>query len=190
MDIFSFDEFVVYGVDEARGSLGWIRLNFPIQPRVWGAVTSTISSGDIYKRKDIKGLESGIEKTPHITLLDGIHEDVDDKKVDEIIYNSIYSPRIQLENVSIFENEEFDVVKLDIKSDEIDKMHEALKALPHTSFYTQFLPHVTIGFVKSGKGKKYERMLEKEIIIIYSAPNRNSKVYTVSPRYGLPTGGY
>jgi 2'-5' RNA ligase len=119
----------------------------------------------------------GLEKEPHVTLLYGLHSDeIEDEVVKEICMSHKYD-NITLENVSLFENKEYDVLKFDVKGNSLHECNEKLSKLPHTTDYPNYHPHSTIAYLKSGTGKKYLETLKdsKHSIIphevLYSKPS-------------------
>lgn len=121
---------------------------------------------------------SGIETEPHVTLLYGLHSD---EIVDRDIIDTCQSVKIgpmDLHNISLFENEDYDVLKFDVRSNFLHKINEKLTKFPHTTDYPDYHAHATIAYLKPGKGKKYVEMF-------------NSRAYEVYPTrfvYSKPSG--
>lgn len=128
----------------------------------WNEVTSMVDKDDIYDKPSF-----GIEDEPHLTLLYGFHTDVKVEEVQKIIESiiDISKPlKIELNKVSSFETNDYDVVKFDVVlTDTLSKLNKALKKLPHTSNFPDYHPHVTISYVKKGTGKKYGKKFKKNI---------------------------
>jgi len=125
----------------------------------WDDILNIIEKDDIYNLPDY-----GLEKEPHLTLLYGFDGDVEPEDVKKILDIKMKSPiTISIYDISIFENENFDVVKFSIKSDELDKIHNSLKLLPNKQSYPNYTPHITIAYVKKGTGKKYIGKLKEKI---------------------------
>ncbi len=83
---------------------------------------------------------------------------------------------ITIKGIDIFQNEEFDVVKFNVVlNDELKNINEALKELPYTSDYDEYLPHVTIAYVKKGTGKKY---VKKDYT--YTVKNVDKMIYSTA----------
>jgi len=127
----------------------------------------------------------GLETEPHVTVLYGIHGDVPDEDVEAKIDN-FTQPEINLKDISIFDNaaKGFDVVKFDITNKELNKMNKDVSKLPHTTDYPDYHAHITIAYVKAGKGEKYVQTLseDKQINIkpnkiVYSKPDDSKKTY-------------
>ena len=133
-----------------------------------------IESDDIY---DAEG--HGLETEPHVTLLYGLHDSVEDKDVLDASKGRIES--IQLHNASLFTNDKFDVLKLDANGQFLHDMNKKLTELPHTSDYPDYHPHCTIAYLKPGKGEKYTKMFNDRLYevfpkkIVYSKTDGSKK---------------
>ena len=143
-----------------------------------------IDSEDIYN-SNIKD-EYGLEKESHVTLLYGLHNDIKDKDVFDIIKNQKFN-NVFIENPSIFDNEEYDVFKFDVKENKnLNSSNKDLKTLPFTSDYPDYHPHLTIGYLKKGMGKKYIKLLKEENyklipkFVVYSKSDGTKQKLTLS----------
>lgn len=98
--------------------------------------------------------DNGRETEPHITVKYGLLGSESDA-VREILEGQ--GPiRATLGKVSLFENPDFDVVKVDVESPDLARLHEAIKAeTPNTESFPEYQPHVTIAYVKKGKGRQF-----------------------------------
>ena len=97
--------------------------------------------------------EDGRETQPHITLKYGLQ--VDDYSLVRECLNGKNGGSAHLGVSSVFENEEFDVVKVSCAGSSLHRIHKALNQLPHEDNYMIYKPHATIAYVKKGCGKKY-----------------------------------
>ena len=102
--------------------------------------------------------EDGREDEPHITVLYGLR---DLQGIEETIAGFGKIPII-LGKTSLFENEEYDVVKVDVDSERLHKLYEVLSKLPNENKYDKYIPHVTLAYVKKGAGKKYVGLSDVE----------------------------
>lgn len=140
------------------------------------ALHKIIDEDDIYTGDDGSDRSYGLESEPHTTLLYGIHQDVSDE---DVLVRAVHpDPKeILLDNVSCFENDDYDVLKFDAKAEWLHECNEKLTELPHTNKFPDYHPHATIGYLKKGTGKKYVKMLEGMQIqvtpekVVYSKPN-------------------
>ena len=148
----------------------------------WNYITSLIKKEDIY---DLDGY--GIENEPHVTILYGFHDDVKPNVLlDEIKNNFNLKPiEIKINEISIFENSDYDVVKFDVDSDDLVEINKFIKKFPHTSDYSDYKPHMTISYVKRGMGKKYIKKLKKTYSLfgnklVYSDKNKNKDILNLN----------
>jgi 2'-5' RNA ligase len=115
-------------------------------------LTSTISNVDVY---DDENGHYGLETEPHVTLLYGLHTNVPDGVVSQII-NQVPFGDIKLTNPSIFEgNPDYDVLKFDASGEGLERANELLKKLPHSNDYPEYHPHMTVAYLKKGKWQQY-----------------------------------
>lgn len=139
-------------------------------------IQSKIDDEDVLH--ELNGKELGLEDEPHVTLLYGLHDDkIDSKKLMEACKKHKLD-EIELGNVSMFDNPNFDVLKFDATSEDLIKCNEALcEEFPYTNDFPDYHAHCTIAYLKKGKAKKYIEMFKemKESVsvkeIVYSRPN-------------------
>lgn len=131
---------------------------------VWKKITSVIKKDDIYEIDD----EFGIETEPHVTILYGFHSNVDAKQVFDLYKKNFDLKPIEIgvEGISIFENKEFDVVKMDVDSKILTEMNSVMRELPNTNTYPEYHAHITLAYVKKGTGEKYVKKFEKNRILV------------------------
>jgi len=129
----------------------------------WKKLTSIIKSDDLY----IKDNGYGIETEPHVTILYGFNNDVKANEAFELFKkNTSLKPiSIKISGISTFENDEFDVVKFDVHSEELTRLNKLMKTLPYTSEFDEYHPHITIAYVKKGEGKKYVKTFDNELTL-------------------------
>jgi hypothetical protein len=116
-----------------------------------------IEPEDIYTQEGDRSF--GLEDEPHCTLLYGLHEGVTTEDVENVLNKHTYST-VKAHNASLFENQDFDVLKFDIKGDNLHETNKDLQQYPFTSNFPDYHPHMTIGYLKPGTGKKYTKMLK------------------------------
>ncbi len=112
--------------------------------------------------------DDGFEDDPHVTVLFGLHEEeVQATEVQEVLATT--SPlRVMVEEISLFENDEYDVVKYTIPQEkELLRLREQLLEFPSTVTFPDYCPHMTIAYVKKGCGKKYAGKLEKPFEVVF-----------------------
>lgn len=189
MKILKLDEFV----NESKSykyKFGCVMLELTVDK--WNdKIHSIIDEDDIY---DEEGF--GLEDKCHVTVFFGIvSEESETKEVIEKIKECDIdiNKEYLLENISIFKNDDYDVVKFDIKkcrNDEDDELEncKGLKEMnkfikqtfPNEQTHPDYKPHVTIGYVLPKKGKNYIQDLDDPIIakpskLVYSYPIDNGK---------------
>ena len=160
---------------------GCVMLYFDPNSTIFNKAQELISNEDVYNNDE---QEYGRENEPHITILYGLHNDIEDNEVEDIV-KSFNQPEIILDTISIFEDDGkkgYDVVKFDIDNKDITEMNKKISKLPYTSDYPDYQPHVTISYIKSGSGKKYIKKLKnplkmKPIKIVYSKADGSKKEY-------------
>lgn len=94
---------------------------------------------------------SGREDYIHVTIKYGIHEATPISTKEALRGQSIV--KAKLGKVSLFKNEDksFDVVKLDIHSSDLIKLHKSIgQKVENTENFPEYVPHVTIAFVNKG----------------------------------------
>lgn len=98
--------------------------------------------------------ENGIESDVHVTVFYGFDDSVDVAQVAEVVGR--FTPfTIKFDDIGLFENPEFDVVKVSVESDQLRELNARLSALPNQNERMIYQPHLTLAYVKPGRGKKY-----------------------------------
>ena len=168
---------------EATYEYGCVMAYLNVPKEWWDKIQDQIDEDDIMKGEEEDKDRYGREYEQHVTILYGIHSDVPDEEVEERI-DKLEAPTVRLNKIGIFENEDFDVVKLDVESKDLTAANKMFKELDHTSQYPDYHAHVTIAYVKAGTGKKYVRELSddeslsiKADKIVYSKPDGTKKEY-------------
>jgi hypothetical protein len=141
---------------------------------------------------DIKGREDD----PHITVLYGVENGGKDQ-VKKLI-GQIETPlSASLGVVSKFRNEKFDVLKIEVKSEDLHELNGLIKDnVNWKNSYTDYHPHVTIAYLKKGKGDEFvgdQRFVGKELAfskILYSDKDWKKAVLKEFCQYGGSSGGY
>ena len=99
----------------------------------------------------------GLETEPHTTLLFGLHPEVTDQDVANVLSKHYFS-MCSINNASLFENPEYDVLKFDVSGDGLHECNSALSQYPHTTNFPDYHPHLTIGYLKPGTGAKHTEL--------------------------------
>jgi 2'-5' RNA ligase len=130
---------------------GYLGLHFRIDEQDWE--THLIN----YFDKDDLSEEHGIEEEPHITVLFGFlpHITAADMKP-HMTDKVITIDDIRISGMSLFENDKYDVVKLDIESEKLHRYNKYLKDnIENECTFPDYQPHITLAYVKVGTGQKY-----------------------------------
>jgi hypothetical protein len=117
-----------------------------------------INPDDLYTEEE----GFGLEPESHCTLLYGLHDN--EVSIDDIInvLNKYTYTNCKAHNLSCFNSPKYDVLKYDIMGDNLNDTNEELKQFPFTSDYPDYYPHMTIAYLKPGKGNDYINMLGDE----------------------------
>lgn len=119
-----------------------------------------ISFGNSIAKSDLSINEAdnrfGVEKQPHITVLYGLDNKITEKQISKILGN-VGSIDVELGKTSIFSNDEYDVLKIDVKGESLVKVNELLNKSFDTPGQTfkDYSPHITIAYLEKGAGAKY-----------------------------------
>lgn len=113
-----------------------------------------VSDEELYTQPDDPYLGRG--DVPHVTLLYGIRENEAHEAVKQVLATQKLTS-IKVNGLSLFEPEDYDVVKLDVVLDEeLQAMRLALEeAFPDfKNTHGEYKPHVTVAYVKKGLGRE------------------------------------
>lgn len=119
--------------------------------------TYSILDEDLYVPSETGG-KYGRETEPHVTVLYGLDvNSVSHQDIRDFIKENVKSPvKFKLKNISLFENELFDVVKWDVESEKLVELNKKLKErFNYTNAYDEYKPHMTVAYVKKGMGSNY-----------------------------------
>lgn len=131
-------------------SYSWVFLDLPKD-----VADMIIEFGKQIEPEDLytKEAYSGLELDAHVTIKYGLTAD-EAKEIKERLEDE-KGGKFHLGESSIFEKEEYDVVKIEVESEDLERLHNRLNELPHEDKYPDYKAHATIAYVKKGKGKKY-----------------------------------
>lgn len=102
-------------------------------------------------------VDDGREDDIHITVKYGIHN-TDFTQVRDFLMNQKSIP-IRLGKISIFDTDEADVVKIEVDSSPLHELNSIISNnMEVTDTYPQYIPHLTLAYVKKGLGRKYDGM--------------------------------
>lgn len=141
----------------------------------WNYVLSQIDDEDLYTEENDSSY--GKEDEPHVTVLYGFSENTDVDKIEQLLQKLKKPIEVTFTKIDLFENDKFDVVKFNVESPVLHKLHNYFKKnFENSDKYPSYQPHATIAYVKKGMGKKYVKRLKEPItfksdIFKYSKPN-------------------
>lgn len=149
-------------------------------------VNDIVDPEDIYE--DPTGEEEyGYETEAHVTVLWGIHFDT--VSIDNIVktfYNINHPYLLEIKEISIFENDKYDVVKFDVIPDKrlLHLRDYCINTFENTQTFEGYHPHMTIAYVKKGKGSKYLKKFNESLNInfnkiVYSNPDYKKIYYNI-----------
>ena len=155
-----------------------VQLNLPValanEITSWGY--KTIPERSIFSDPDNPSF--GRENNMHITVLNGI------ETVSENLVSSLFKGRnsfeVKLGNMSLFNNNAFDVLKIEVCSLDLHDLNSILvRNLDVVQNYPDYIPHVTIAYLKKDKGRDYvgcQKFSERKFEVnklIFSSKNGN-----------------
>lgn len=96
------------------------------------------------------------DEQPHVTVLYGLHTHNPDEVFHQIRSGDAMRPvTMQIGNLDLFRHRDQDVLKLNIHSPEITHLHKIVRRLPNSFTFPKYEPHVTVAYLKPGRGEKY-----------------------------------
>lgn len=138
---------------------GCVMLYFNVTKTWWDSVQDVIENKDIARVNGVLGREK--YRDAHVTLLYGLHKNVTLEDIKEEIEDTPVR-NVIANKVSYFEGSDNDVIKFEMDYEFFKKINKALKKLDHTNTFPKYIPHMTIAYVKKGKGKHYVDLLNNK----------------------------
>lgn len=118
-----------------------------------------ILPADIY---DNDKNEFGLEVNPHVTILYGLTESNDMVTIDKY-FATCLPLEIKIGNLSLFETDDYDVLKFDIISNDLKKLNKYLRDnFNYQNDYPNYKPHLTIAYLVKGTGKNYLKLANSQ----------------------------
>jgi hypothetical protein len=156
----------------------------------WNKIINIVDKEDIYDLPDF-----GIETHPHITILYGlIPNKVSPKEIETFVKKNIGKTNeitVKIKKMSLFENKDFDVLKFDINSEGLHRLNKLVKEkFPYENDYPDYQPHLTIAYLKKGKGEKYVKEINnkpsfKSESFSYSYPPNEKILFNINKKENI-----
>jgi 2'-5' RNA ligase len=97
----------------------------------------------------------GRENDIHITALYGIEDKTPGVIVEAV--SGFGEIAFQLKNIDIFPTWKFDVLVIDVVSEDLHKLNQMLcEITQHADCYQKYKPHITVAYVKKGFCRRYQ----------------------------------
>jgi len=141
----------------------WVSVKVPLEiSKKTVKFAESIPERELYieESEDAKSIHGsdwkyGVEDNPHITAIWGISTR-DPKKIEKAL-EGFKSGKVTLGNIDVFENEKYDVLKVNITSPALKKINKTLTDnFNSVSTFKEFHPHITLAYLKCGNGVKYK----------------------------------
>ena len=156
--------------ENLEGKDGCLMLYFDIKN--WKKIKSLVKIEDLH--------ENGFSNNPHVTILYGLVGFQDQQQIIDLVKTFSKDIEVELDYISTFEKDEFDVIKFDIDNQLINDLNIKIKKFINSNDYPVYHPHLTIAYLKKGKGKDYVGEIEpitiKAKYYVYSLPLTNKKI--------------
>lgn len=135
---------------EKGGGYGYTCLDMPPDvAAIAGQMAANIDAADL--------TEDGIETFSHVTVLYGLMPSVAPGEIAHFAY--LFEPvTVTFGDISLFENDEFDVVKLSVEGEDLRRLERMLRYLPNENKWPEYNLHMTLAYVRPGQGKRYLAM--------------------------------
>jgi len=150
----------------------------------WGR--DTVSDDDIFVSQTHPTF--GREDEIHITILYGLHT-TESTQVEKL-FKREQPIEAQLGATTIFTNpSKYDVVVAKVISEDLERLNKKLASkLAHTDLYGEYNPHMTIAYLKKGKGRRYDqldlwagRKISTDYVVFSSKKGFRKRIPTHSP---------
>lgn len=97
----------------------------------------------------------GREHNPHVTVLYGLHNDINHNSVVEFI-KGLEVPVINFDDLDVSEQDDYDVLVYKVSGKTLHTNNTELRdKFDYTTDYPDYKPHCTVAYLKKGTAKKY-----------------------------------
>nr|DAT68082.1 MAG TPA: 2'-5' RNA ligase [Caudoviricetes sp.] len=167
---------------EENLNTGCLMLSTPMMEQVVSRMHDDLERillGHGYRRDE----DFEFDKYTHITVAFGINVGTDINLIKEIIKNR--PSYFQITELSLFENDNFDIIKFDVMSSDLRILNHIIKSkMEVKSSYNEYHPHLTVAYVPKGMGMELIARLNK---LLYEELNFRFEPLTHSSEYTYST---
>ena len=167
---------------EENLNTGCIMLSVPMMKQVVDRMHNDLEIiliGHGYRRDE----DFEFDKYVHITVAFGININTDINLIKEIVRNR--PSYFQITELSLFENDNFDIIKFDVMSSDLRILNHIIKSkMEVKSIYNEYHPHLTVAYVPKGMGRELIERLNK---LLYEEMNFSFEPLTHSNEYTYST---
>lgn len=167
---------------EENLNTGCLMLSVPMMKQVVERMHNDLERiliGHGYKRD----VDFEFDKYVHITVAFGININTDINLIKEIIKNK--PSYFQLTELSLFENDNFDIIKFDVMSSDLRILNHIIKSkMEVKSTFYNYHPYLTVAYVPKGMGRELIERLNK---LLYEEMNFKFEPLTHSNEYTYST---
>ena len=162
-------------------SYGWVYVTVPNNiAKKTLKFAKAIPKRELYTEDD-KDWSFGVETEPHITVLWGIHTlDANELK---IALEDMQGGKASLSKIDFFENDDYDVLKVNIRSPFMKKLNKKIKTHVTCKETFDYSPHLTLAYLKCGNGEKYKNKsifnnisFDFDFVTFQDKNNKNTKI--------------
>lgn len=166
---------------EENLNTGCLMLSVPMMKQIVERMHNDLERiliGHGYKRD----VDFEFDKYVHITVAFGINIQTDINLIKEIIKNR--PSYFQITELSLFENDNFDIIKFDVMSSDLRILNHIIKSkMEVKSSFNEYRPHLTVAYVPKGMGieliTRLNKLLYEELNFAFEPLTHSSK-YTYS----------
>ena len=119
-------------------------------------IAANLDSDDLFQPPE-SWSSSPIVTDSHVTVKYGFLDSVTPKQITSQI-QKLLPLTIKIGNLALFQNDDFDVLKLNVDGAELRQMNAIVSQLPNEDTHPTYNPHMTIAYLKPGMGKKYLKL--------------------------------
>ena len=167
---------------EENLNTGCVMLSTPMMQEVVNRMHEDLERvliGHGYRRDE----DFEFDKYIHITVAFGININTDINLIKEIVRNR--PSYFQITELSLFENDNFDIIKFDVMSSDLRILNHIIKSkMEVKSLYNEYHPHLTVAYVPKGMGVELITRLNK---LLYEEMNFGFEPLTHSSEYTYST---